>query len=117
MLDALEPITTTESRKLPDLRCIAAGDEHLDLAVRCFAAAGLSDRQLARRIIDHQLAPTDLHDAAVALARHCAVCGMRAREIALALADVAGALPAWPDDPEYLIWLAREAFKAEWGHD
>jgi hypothetical protein len=34
----------------PDADCIAAGDEHAVLAVRCYAAAGLSNTAIAQRI-------------------------------------------------------------------
>ena len=33
----------------PDVGCIAAGDHHIELAVRCWAAAMLSDYQISKR--------------------------------------------------------------------
>ena len=36
----------------PDVGCIAAGDRHIELAVRCWAAAMLSDYQISKRLRD-----------------------------------------------------------------
>jgi hypothetical protein len=103
----------------PDPICLRAGDEHLTLAIRCFAAAGLSDAQVTGRVCDligvSLPEPPERCSAAVAIAQHLAVCGMREREIVLVLADLAGQLPAWPDDPDELIWIARGADRSENG--
>lgn len=116
MLDAIELTTAIEAWQ-PDAECIAKGDEYLTLALRCYAAAGLCDAQIARRLLD--LAGVSTPDeysiaigpetAAVIIARHLALCGMCARDITLVLADCGGMLPAWPDDPDLLIHIANHA--------
>ena len=78
----------------------------------------LSDRQIARRVLDQacitfEIDPSDQYEDVWAIARRRAIDGMRAREIRLVLADLAGLLPAWPEDPDFLIWIAAEADKLE----
>jgi hypothetical protein len=34
----------------PDLNCMRVGDQHIVLAVRCFASGGLSNRAIAQRV-------------------------------------------------------------------
>jgi hypothetical protein len=73
----------------PDPDCIAAGDEHCELAARCYAAAGLSDRLIRGRLLffaGPEIDPLDLYDAALALARHGAIVGASAPEIVAWLA-------------------------------
>jgi hypothetical protein len=98
----------------PDPACIAAGDEYLRLAFRCWAGA-LSNAQIAQHVRD--VVGLDTPDeysieigpetAAVVIARHLALCGMEAREIVLALADIGACCPGWPDDPDLLISIAH----------
>jgi hypothetical protein len=51
-LPARQPGHVVEAIKnwRPDETCLGAGDEHVALAVRCFAAAGLSNTAISRRI-------------------------------------------------------------------
>ena len=120
----------------PDPTCIAAGDEHLIRALRCYAAAGLSDAQISDRLVDEVgngvagkapynvmgFSPLDAYTivlqpdtAAIMVARQLAFCGMRARAITLTLADLAGLLPGWPEDPDHLIYIGSEADSVENG--
>jgi hypothetical protein len=100
----------------PDGTCIAAGDGHIILAVRCFAAAGLSDRAIARRIRlfgDYaDLPDIERCDAAVAVARHGAIAGASAREIVELLARLSLEVACWlPDDPEAIAALTAAALR------
>jgi hypothetical protein len=97
----------------PDTDCIAAGDEHAELAVRCFAAAGLGDAAIEQRmrLFVVELDPlVGCDSAAFALARHGVIAGAPAGDIVgwLALLALEG-VPAWPDDPEKLAWITRTA--------
>lgn len=111
----------------PDADCIAAGDRYLDLAARCFAAAGLSDHEIVVRIsqatgllhgID-EFGLTDIeglsprperYDAATAVARHCATVSMPPRQIAVWLGKLAVTIPGWaPDDPDEIAQLVTVA--------
>jgi hypothetical protein len=95
----------------PDAVCIAAGDEHAVLAVRCYAAAGLSDAAIAQHLQQFRadLEPLDIgrYDAALAVARHGAVVGAPARQIVAWLVYLACEVPAWPDDPHEIAAMAR----------
>jgi hypothetical protein len=97
----------------PDAVCIAAGDEHAYLALRCFAASGLSDAAIARRLrrFGADLQPPDIgrYDAALALARHGALVGAPARQIVTWLVYLACEVPCWPDDPHEIAAMARGA--------
>jgi hypothetical protein len=94
------------------------GDEHAVLAVRCYAAAGLSNAAIAQRIrlFGADLEPPDIerYDAAVALARHGAVVGALARQIVVWLVHLACKVPCWPDDPHEIAAMVRGAM-AEMG--
>ena len=96
---------------LPDVGCLEAGDDQLMLAVRCFAAAGLCDADIATRLRDvaaDLLAYT--HTAAVeALAAHYAWAGATFLEIIDVLVWLAAEAPAWPDNPDEIAFIARRA--------
>jgi hypothetical protein len=97
----------------PDAVCIAAGDEHAYLALRCYAAAGLSDAAIAQHLrrLDADLQPLNIgrHDAALALARHGALVGAPARQVVAWLVFLACEVPCWPDDPYEIAAMARAA--------
>jgi hypothetical protein len=100
----------------PDPNCIRAGDEHVTLAVRCYAAGGLSDVAIAQRIRlfgDYaDLPDIERCDAAVAVARHGAIAGASPREIVEQLARLALEVPCWlPDDPEQIAALTAAAMR------
>jgi hypothetical protein len=106
MLDAIEPATDLLSaveRWQPDTQVLAAGDEHLDLAVRRYAASGLSDRQITDRVLrELGIDAPDLErrEAASAIARHCALMDLPLRRIIAILAYLAAEVPGWPDADE-----------------
>lgn len=112
------PMMSSESAEFPkwepDDACLVAGDKYVLLALRCYAAAGLWDeaidgrllRQIGFAIEAQQMRHTD---AAVALARHGAGAGVSVREIAVLLAQLAGEVPCWPDDPAAIAAIARAA--------
>jgi hypothetical protein len=86
----------------PDPTCLAAGDEYAALVVRCFAAAGLSDAQIAQRVLDLagvslDVDTTERWSAAFAVARHCAIMGLPLQHIIAILAYLAAEVPGWPD--------------------
>ena len=99
----------------PDADCIARGDEYAVLAVRCYAAAGLSDTAIAQRIwlFGAEVGPPDIdrYDAALALARHGAIVGAPARQIVTWLAYLAQVVPGWPDDPAEIASMTRAALQ------
>jgi hypothetical protein len=98
----------------PDPEVVHAGDRHAILALRCWAAAGLSDRQIARRMAE--LTPpaddTAAFAAATAVARHAAVVGLPLHRVVALLASLAAELPASPDADE-LADIATAAVKEE----
>jgi hypothetical protein len=106
MLDAIEPATDLLSaieRWQPGAQVLDAGDEHLDLAVRCYAAAGLSDRQITDRVLGELGigAPGfERREAAWAIARHCALMDLPLRQIIAVLAHLTAEVPGWPDADE-----------------
>jgi hypothetical protein len=108
-------ILTVEAVRVwqPDASCIAAGDEHATLAVRCYAAGGCGDAAIAQRmrlfVVD--LDPQDVgrYNAAFAVARHGVIVGASDSDIVRCLAQLALELPDWPDDPEELAWITRTA--------
>jgi hypothetical protein len=101
----------------PDAACLAAGDEHALMAVRCFAAGGLSDRQITRRILHRLGVSTEIdtelgvwpYDAACAVARHAAVEGLPLRRIIAVLCELAVSLPGLPIEPNEIVAIARAA--------
>ena len=99
----------------PDADCIASGDEYAVLAVRCYAAAGLSDTAIAQRIwlFGAEVCPPviDRYDAALALARHGAIVAAPARQIVTWLAYLAQVVPGWPDDPAEIASMTRAALQ------
>ena len=111
------PVSSIEAVRAwrPDPTCIAAGDEHVLLAVRCFAAGGLSDAAITRRLRQTatELEPLGFgrYDAVLALARHGAVTDAPATEIVGWLAQLALQVPCWPDDPEELASITRTALQ------
>lgn len=91
----------------PDVGCIAAGDRHIELAVRCWAAAMLSDYQISKRLRDFACPEQRSIDAPWAFALHCARSGVPAREVTVWLAELVK-VPGWPDGEEiaYLVIAA-----------
>ncbi|HEX3403695.1 MAG TPA: hypothetical protein VHT74_25560 [Acetobacteraceae bacterium] len=84
----------------PDAACRAAGDEYVALALRCYAAAGLCDAQIIRRVLDQvgiDAPDTDRYAAAVALARHCAKMDLPLNRIIAVLAHPAVHVPCFPN--------------------
>jgi hypothetical protein len=74
----------------PDANCIAAGDEYAALMLRCFAAAGLSNTQIARRVLDLAQVSADVdtpirRSAADAVAQQCAIIGVPLRHTIIAI--------------------------------
>jgi hypothetical protein len=111
-MNALTPILHTLQ---PDASCISKGDSYLLLACRCYAAAGLSNPDIASRL----LCLVDLPDlqpdtAAAVFAQHCArVCVPKPQIIAW-LARLAAEVPAWlPSDPDEIAGMARAVLRAE----
>ena len=96
----------------PDAVCLAAGDEHAHLALRCFAGAGLSDAAIAQRLWQpFGATPECCDDAAIALARHGALVGASAHEIVKWIAGLALVVPCWPDDPEQIAMMSAAALR------
>jgi len=99
-----------------DAGCIAAGDQYLDLAFRSYAAALVSDTAILGRILDW-LGLTEAtvvrhqDDAACALAQHLAWAGEPENRIVEVLAWAAVECPAWPSDPEELVFIAKTAIR------
>lgn len=93
----------------PDAACIEAGDEHLTLALRCWAAAMLSDAQITDRLraVASSFGCQRYDEAAIFVARHCAIAGAPYAEIIDVLVELAVIAPAWPDDPDWIAWVAR----------
>jgi hypothetical protein len=98
-----------------DVGCLAVGDEHVQLAVHCWAAAGLSDADIATRPRDvaHDLRPEGVaptrSTAAAAVAAHCAWAGASFNDIIEILVWLGVEAPAWPDDPGEIAFIARRA--------
>jgi hypothetical protein len=120
MLDAPDldyrDVLAAIKRWQPDPQCLAAGDEHALLALRCYAAAGLCDTQITGRVLDlvgvsTQSDTPDIghDDAAIAVARHCAIVGMSFSEIIEVLVYLAAEVPGWLDDPDAIASLVRSA--------
>jgi hypothetical protein len=98
-----------------DAGCVRAGDEYLGLAVRCYAAASLADRQIVGRIVDlvgiEFVVDTEPDTAAVELAHHCATMAV---PIALAIAVqayLAAADIGWPD-ADAIASIVQDAYRA-----
>lgn len=105
MLDAIDPdeFHAAVEAWRPDPQCLADGDEYVRLAVRCYAGA-LSDQQIKQRFRDLVGVSTEIdtveidrHDAAIVVARHCAMMGLRLNRILAVLAYLAAEVPCWPD--------------------
>jgi hypothetical protein len=100
-----------------DRACITAGDEYGNLQIRCYAAAGLSDQGIERRILHRLGVSTEIdtelgvwpHDAACAVARHAAVEGLPLRRIIAVLCELAVSLPGLPIEPNEIVAIARAA--------
>jgi hypothetical protein len=89
----------------PDPACLAALAEHVGIAIRCGAAAGLSDAQIAAFVRDLASVSTvddttSRQDAAIAVARHCAMMGLPPRQIVAHLMRLEAEVPCWPDADE-----------------
>ena len=121
MLDApdldFRDVLAAVERWRPDPQCLAAGDEYARLALRCWAAAGLCDQQIAQRLLDLAGVSTEIDtashmahdDSAIAVARHCAIAGMSFNEIIEVLVNLAAEVPGWLDDPNAIESLAHRA--------
>jgi len=94
----------------PDAACLAAGDDNLTNTLRCYAAAGLSDSGVESRIL-HRLGvpPVRYDDAAIVVARHCAIAGMSFAAIIEIMVYLAVEVPGWLDDPDAIAALVRSA--------
>lgn len=95
MLDAPIPLSIDG-----DGQCLATGDEYLHLALRCYAAAILSDAEIAQRVTDQagiSFDAPDQYEAACVIARHCALMDVPLRKIIALLAYLAAEIPCWPD--------------------
>ncbi len=101
----------------PDRACIDQGDDYCRLAVRCWASAGLSDAQIEHRV--RALVPEDessieRHDAAYAIAAHCAFARVEPRQIIELLVQLADDVPDWwPADPEDIAELVLAVVQME----
>jgi hypothetical protein len=89
----------------PDAHCIAKGDEYAILMLRCWAAAGLSDKQIVKRILRDLGVSGDLQEicydtAAIVVARHCARVDMTLANIIAVLAHLVAEIPCWPSADE-----------------
>jgi len=99
----------------PDAQCVEAGDEYLRLTLRSYAAAMMSDHQIRGRILA-SLGLTEAtvvnaqDDAAHVLAQHMAWAGESTNRIVEVLCSLS-TLPAWPDDPEELTFIAKTAVR------
>lgn len=91
---------------------LAAGDVLLQSAVTAFAPA-LSDAAIAERVDDYirPLRPAQFEhgDAARAVARHAAWCGLPAKRIAGLIARMSVWLPGSPDDPNEISHIVHAA--------
>jgi hypothetical protein len=99
MLDQATQVTMDDLRAAvarwrPDPTCIDAGNDALDVALRCWAAGGLTDQQSADRLRDTAL---PFSCAAIVLARHCAFMDLPVRQIIAILAYLHAHVPCWPD--------------------
>jgi hypothetical protein len=97
----------------PDAGCIAKGDEYAILMLRCWAAAGLSDKQIVGRILRGLGVSEDFQEvcydtAALVVARHCARVDMTLANIIAVLAHLAVEIPCWPSADE-IAAVARAA--------
>lgn len=107
--DRAMPPQTGTITGLPDAACVARGDEYHGLAVRCYAAGGLSDRAIGARILR---VPPDIAAhvfAAEAVARHAATVDVPPRRIVALLAHLAAEVPCWPDDAGTIAAIVRAA--------
>jgi hypothetical protein len=99
----------------PDPACLKAGDDALSLAIRCFAASGLCNRQIDHRVRTSVSSDTadepelERFSAAWTVARHAAWVGLRPRRIANLLGYLSVWLPGSPDDPDEIASLVRAA--------
>jgi hypothetical protein len=100
----------------PDQRCLAAGDEYVRLALRCYAAGGLCDRQIDLRLLQtggvsqETITPElERFSAAWTVARHAAWVGQQPKRIAHLLGRLSIWLPGSPDDPDEIASLVRAA--------
>ena len=107
MSDAVEPtgLRCAIQRWQPDADCIARGDEYAMLMLRCWAAAGLSDKQIVERILRDLGVSEDIREicydtAAIVVARHCARVDMTLVNIIAVLAHLVAEIPCWPSADE-----------------
>jgi hypothetical protein len=89
----------------PDAHCIAKGDGYAILMLRCWAAAGLSNKQIVGRLlrdlgVSEHIPEIRYGDAAIVVARHCASVGMAVASIIALLAYFAAEVPCWPSADE-----------------
>jgi hypothetical protein len=110
MPDAVAPagLRCAIQRWQPDARCVAMGDEYAILMLRCWAAAGLSDKQIVERIqrdfgVSEDTPETSYSNAAIVVARHCASVGMSLANIIAVLAHLVAEVPCWPTADEIAV--------------
>lgn len=115
MLDSINHTAKPTPAVVPDPNCLAAGDAHLDLAVRCYAAAIMSDDEIDRRVLDRLgIAPEpelERHTAAWAVARHAVWSGLPSKRIARLLGRLSIWLPGSPDEPDTIAAIIRSAIQ------
>jgi hypothetical protein len=97
-----------------DAGCIAAGDDHQLLAVRCYAAGMLADRQIVERMVAlvgiEFVVDTERDTAAVELAHHCATMAVPI-ELAIAVqAYLVAADIGWPD-ADAIASIVQDAYR------
>jgi hypothetical protein len=119
VLDAVQPTSDLLLSAIkawqPDPACLAAGEEYVDLALRSFAAAGLSDLSIIRRLLrcagyalTHDDPPWP-DEAMIAVARHAAFCGLPEQQIGRLLARLSTELPDCVRDPSEIASWVRAA--------
>jgi hypothetical protein len=97
---------------LPDRDCVATGDRYLNWAIRSFAAGGLSNEGISRRVADQvEPPPVHLSDVLWSIAWHCAAGGLPFHQIIAVLVYLADEVPGCPDDPEELATISRWAIR------
>ena len=107
ILDAVAPTDLLHAiqKWRPDADCVAKGDEYAILMLRCWAAAGLSDKQIVERIqrdlgVSDDIPALCYSDAAIVVARHCASVDMTLANVIAILAHLSAEIPCWPSADE-----------------
>ena len=113
--DASFRLATEPAIRIPDPKCFAAFNDYLALAVRCGAAAGLSDRAIARhamRLIGCADTPDiTTNDLAYVVAQRLARSAEPRSRIIKVLCMLAVEVPGFPVDPDEIDSIARIAIE------